>query len=213
MDKLTLNVESTLLIEFPRLNSGHRYRGRLLGYRSKHSVLVFIEGTETLSPLENDNCTVRYMDGQNACAFSTSVQRVCAEPFPYLHLYYPNSIEFVQLRAVQRFPVNLSATAILADGSTQPAAIVDISPQGLGFTAQSSLGEKGDTLKLNIDINNGEQKKQLAIDVSICNHQCKNSDDDSPQLHRYGATFFNNDPQQILSITELVFQNMFQARS
>ncbi len=214
MDKLNLGIESTIFVEFPRINPGHRYRSKLLGYKTKHSIMITtpMEGNEALSLLDNDKCTVRYMDGQNACAFETAVQRVCKEPFSYLHLYYPDLIEHVQLRAAQRFPVELTASATQnnnKDATKYKATIVDLSPLGIGFSSEKSIGEVSDIFNLAIELPNNGETKTLQINVMICNIQetisNKNSED---ILYRYGAKFLTEDPAQQLKIAELIYQHI-----
>ena len=214
MDRLNLAIESTLFIEFPRINAGHRYRCKLLGYKKKYSIMITtpVEGSEALTLLDNDRCTIRYMDGQNACAFETAVQRVCKEPFSYLHLYYPDLIEHVQLRAAQRFPVELQATATEKnnkDAIKYKTTIVDLSPLGIGFSSHEKIGETSDLIELKVELPSNGETKALQINVMICNIQENISNKNSEDiLYRYGAKFLTEDPAQQLKIAELIYQHV-----
>jgi c-di-GMP-binding flagellar brake protein YcgR len=94
-------------------SSGHKasYRVQLVGVLPGLSLLVTapdVRGAHV--PLADGQIfEVRIFNGDDALAFSSMVIRSCQEPYPYVHLSYPERIEHVLVRNARRTRLKLPA--------------------------------------------------------------------------------------------------------
>lgn len=214
MEQLNLNVDDPLIIEFPHIKPGQRYRCKLLGYNIGQSIMITSPRDGSDAPLlrENDLCTVRYMDGINACAFKSRVRRNCIEPYPYVHLYFPHSIEAVQLRQAQRFSVKFDANVHAAGGESVPVCVSDICTQGVGFFAPRAIAEPGESIVIDIDLGD-DSSRIISLRAEICNAKQARSEGGDDHGYRYGAKLLMADADSQLKISELIFRHLNIIRS
>ena len=131
-----------------------RYRVQLVGVLPGLSLMVTapdIRGQHI--PLnEGAAFTVRIFNGDDALAFDTTVVRYCREPYPYLHLAYPEKMERAQARNARRTRLKLPAQVHLVSGDRtgvpgndrvgppRLALIRDLSTAGAQLETESDLG-------------------------------------------------------------------------
>jgi len=117
--ELELDFGDVLQLQFLPDDKQMRHYVRVIGYWPDHSIMVttpHINGKIMLVK-ESQRVAVRSMSGVNIIAFTGSVLRSCARPYPYLHLSYPKELQTLALRKAQR--VNFSGLAEVRE--TKPA--------------------------------------------------------------------------------------------
>jgi hypothetical protein len=149
-----------------------RFSCRLIGCLPGRSIL--------LSVPKSAGKLVRFRPGQKVVArlmvdngigiFASVVEVQTADPYPILHIGYPDNVSFKGIRGATRVAVeqavvvtNLSKTDIpLAAGS-----IMDISVTGARLGVTAELGDIGDKLQLSFNVNVAGIARELAIEAII----------------------------------------------
>lgn len=206
---LDLHIGSVLHLEQP---GGKKTDVRLIGLVPGSSLLVTApEGPEGhLTVLEGDRFAARVFAGGGVLAFTCSVQRCCIEPYHYLHLSYPETIESTSVRHAQRVRIHLRGTAD-ADhepGKEVPVALHDISTLGAMVWADVPLGEVGEAMVLRLPLEPDPQGAQQVAEV-LC--EIRNlHDDHGPPKRRwgYGVEFGSMSSATALALRAMVMREM-----
>jgi len=166
----------------------HRFAATIFGVLDQASVLVHAPvATLTRAQLhEEDALIARCLIGRQICGFKTAVLRICFQPYSYLHLAYPHDVECVELRKSERVAVSLPVQVVTKQGAC-PALIVDLSASGAQITAEQSLGEMGDELKLAFALTFASVTREIACS-GIVRNVTSGPPTDQPQ-HGHGVEF------------------------
>jgi len=123
----------------------HHCEAQLLGYRPGESVLVTLAKKPAQVLIrEGVRMDARVAMQMGVAQFSTRIEQLCAQPFPYLHLAYPSEIKMEALRKYPRFPF-LAEVAIVAQTSfgvstgRMPGRFLDISVNGARIAMAKEL--------------------------------------------------------------------------
>ena len=122
--ELELDFGDVLQLQFLPDDKQNRHYVRVIGYWPDHSIMVttpHING-KIMLVRESQRVAVRSMSGVNIIAFTGSVLRSCARPYPYLHISYPKELQTLALRKAQR--VTFSGLAEVRE--TKPANPNDV---------------------------------------------------------------------------------------
>ncbi len=96
---------------------------------------------------------VRGFNGRQAYAFSAQVLRARADPYAYLHLSWPRTIEIQPVRNALRVGVVLPVNVLKADGGSVAATLVDVSISGAMLDSALPVGAVGDKVHAGLSIN------------------------------------------------------------
>jgi hypothetical protein len=143
-----------------------------------------------LLPIAKDEVWLcRLFNATTVFRFMGRILKVAYEPFPYIHVELPKSIERRMVRKQPRALASLAAT--LHDSDGDPAIIVDISVSGvrLAVSAATPL-QKNSVLPLNIVITMLGRPFHLTINTRITATFAA-ADPKFPDVHFYGARFEN----------------------
>jgi hypothetical protein len=143
-----------------------------------------------LLPIVKDEVWLcRLFNSTTVFRFMGRILKVAYEPFPYLHVELPKSIERRMVRKQPRALASLAATLHDADG--EPAIIVDISVSGVRLAVKASAPlQKKSVIPLHIGITMLGRPFHLTIDTKIT-ATFGAADSKFPDVHFYGARFEN----------------------
>lgn len=127
-----------------------RYRARLVGYVPYQSVLVTAPSPEdkVLLIREGEQFMVRGYVGDNAVAFRSRVLVAQRQPYPYMHLSYPQELEKAAMRKAPRIRVERMVNVVneTAKAAGVVAVMRDLSATGAMIESVNPLGNPGDRL-------------------------------------------------------------------
>lgn len=128
------------------------YLVELIGYATGRSLLISPPREEDgrIAVKEGDEVAIRYLGGDNSYAFHSRVLRICAEPYPYLHLEYPVGVQGASTRRGMRYPVDgpVLSLAMQDRGREIRVIMADISVNGARLVSPARLGEIGDSFSI-----------------------------------------------------------------
>ncbi|WP_455203554.1 flagellar brake protein [Kaarinaea lacus] len=167
-EELALDIGDVLQMQFLPDESHARHYVKVIGYLPDRSLIVttpHING-KVMLVREGQRVAIRIMSRVNIIAFTGSVLRSCARPYPYLHISYPEELQTLALRSAER--VSFSTTAQVREsrlgaGASTPMTSVtvqDISTTGALLIHSAPLGEVKDLLSMYMpmQVANGEEK-------------------------------------------------------
>ncbi|NNM83497.1 MAG: flagellar brake protein, partial [Burkholderiales bacterium] len=144
-----------------------RFESRLIGYIRGVSLLVTQPVREGLRMdfLEGESLEVRMFTGSEIHVFETHVMQVCIAPVHYLHLAYPEQMRIQPLRRTPWVDVRIPATLILADASSVPALLENLSENGARLGANLDVKEEGFSISFVAPID--EMKREIQLPVRL----------------------------------------------
>ena len=149
---------------------GQKYNLKFIGAVKGKSILVTlpIVGTQALRMPAGQSYIFRGFNGKHAYAFTSHVIQTCAQPFPYAHFSYPDSIESKVIRKTLRVDVNLAASVMGGDEAI-PVTMIDLSMKGAMIDTSRPIGEIGAALSVRFDVVFGVIKTGLTLLAKIRN--------------------------------------------
>lgn len=169
----------------------HRFTATLFGALPGASILVHLApGVLARTELkEDDGLVARCLVGREIVGFRTAVLQVCAQPYAYLHLSYPDDVQRVEIRKNERVPVSIPAQVHASGASAISATLVDLSASGAQLLAPDALGAVDDRIEFTVELSFAGASRELRIAAVIRNvTRSARSNSDEPQ-HRHGVQF------------------------
>lgn len=149
-----------------------RFSCRLIGCLPGRSIL--------LSVPKAAGKLVRFRAGQKVVArlmvdngigiFASVVEVQTADPYPILHISYPDNVSFKGIRGATRVAVEQTvviANLSQANSTVAAGSIMDISVTGARLGVTSELGAIGDKLQLSFNVNVAGIARELVIEAII----------------------------------------------
>jgi hypothetical protein len=186
-----------------------RCRTQLLGALPGHSVMVTAPDPGIHAFAEGDSLVVRIFTGEEALAFRAGVTRVCRQPFPYLHLTYPQAFEKALARNARRARLSLSARAT-AGGPPVDVLIHNLSIEGAQVEAGEELGPVGTRIELSASLQLdriGERPVTLPADI----RNLRRHESDGKAVFRYGLQFVDPPLESELALAAFVYRELVAA--
>lgn len=215
--ELALGVGGVLNLQLSHRHNGQRWNARLIGFLEGESVLVTTprNGGAPVPFYMDDELTVRYLAGREIHGFTTWIQKVATQPYPYLHLAFPKAIERVTIRQEERVPMDLPAKYqclkqrdVAGDGH-----LLDLSAAGALLKAPNGLGEVGDELELQFDVSFAGSQTHIEVGAIIRNIKADEGRDADDEVKLYGLQFRDLSDQSRLFIKGFVYERIIEHRS
>lgn len=208
----------------PKADGRTGYRVQLVGVLPGLSLLVTAPDVrgQPVALADGEAFDVRVFNGDDALAFTSTVLRSCREPYPYVHLTYPEKIEQVQVRNARRARLQLAAQitllrdgiddqlfpAIERVGPVRQGTIRDISTAGAQLEAPVALGPVGThmiiTTQLAFDRVSG---RNVVLPAEIRNVR-EIPDDQGVISFHYGVQFIELTPEADLALSAFVYRHL-----
>lgn len=147
---LDLQVGESLQIQFMDDETRGQFYVKVVGFLPERSVIVTAPEKEgrPLAVREGRAVLARSYSGDEARGFTCTVLRSQLQPYPYLHLSYPNKLENMAERQASRVRSALAVSVRPhggdAGGPDVPAVIRDVSNSGAQLLASGNVGRAGD---------------------------------------------------------------------
>ena len=190
-----------------------RFTVHVIGVMKPKSVLVTMPIVDGKLIFVRDGQTylVRAFSGLNVCAFKAKVLKSQLQPFPYLHLSYPDSVQALRIRKAMRAPASIIVAAHQSDEGRQVGAgkLVDISVGGAKLLSPMQLGRKGDTLWLSFKVKLGDMEEYVKTPV-ILRSEGEEDDEQGKRMKSFGIQFGELGQSQRLIIMNLVYQHLLK---
>lgn len=190
-----------------------RFTVHVIGVMKPRSVLVTMPVVDGKLIFVRDGQTylVRAFSGLNVCAFKAKVLKSQLQPFPYLHLSYPDSVQAMRIRKAMRAPASIIVAVHLSEEGKQIGAgkLVDISVGGAKMFSPMPLGQKGENLWLSFKVRLGDMEEYVKTPVVI-RSEGEEDDEQGKRMKSFGIQFGQLEQSQRLIIMNLVYQHLLK---
>lgn len=216
----TLDFESVKLmpgdtLQLQPLMEGQteRYTVRVIGVMKPKSVLVTAPVVEGKLIFVRDGQTylIRAFSGLNVCAFKAKVLKAQLQPFPYLHLSYPDSVQAMRIRKNMRAPAAIIVAVHEREEGRQTGAgkIVDLSVGGARLLSPAPLGDTEQSLWLSFKVKLGDMEEYVKT-PAVIRSLGEEDDEQGRRMHATGIQFGELGQSQRLIIMNLVYQHLLK---
>jgi hypothetical protein len=149
-----------------------RFSCRLIGCLPGRSVLLSVPkvGGKLVRLRTGQKIVARLMVDNGVGIFASIVDTQTIDPYPILHVSYPESVSFKGIRGATRVSIEQPASVInMTRISDQIVSgiVVDISVTGARIEIDEPVGEIGDSIQLNMQVNVAGIQRGLSIDSII----------------------------------------------
>ncbi|WP_027328643.1 flagellar brake protein [Marinimicrobium agarilyticum] len=179
-----------LMITVPRIN------GRFLRLRPGQQVVA------------------RMMVSSGVGVFTCTVETQATDPYPLLHLDYPEEVGFKGIRQSARVEVDLPVIALnqsSLETNELPARIVDISLSGARLELDRLLGEIGDKVTLTGQVDVAGLHRDLRLEAVIRSRVERSTQELKQKMPVvYGMEFADTDDTQRLTLAAYVYAQLAQ---
>lgn len=218
LDEARLQIGDSLQIQALGDPNAARHYVKLIGFSRQGSVLLTtpkVDGSY-IFVRDGQNYVVRAFSGKNAYAFSTTVIRSVAVPYPYLHLSYPKDVRALVVRRGARVNVNVIAATRRTDaqgaeiGESVAAAIRNLSISGALLETPHPLGLKGESIRVKFKIALNDISSLVTMEGIIRAVNPAGEESASPNAITYGVEFVGGEHQDRITLTAFVYQKLLE---
>lgn len=186
-----------------------RFSCRLIGCLPGRSIL--------LSVPKLAGKLVRFRSGQKVIArlmvdngigiFASIVETQTVDPYPILHISYPDNVGFKGIRGATRVgidqPVEVNNLTLIGDKAIT-ASVVDVSVTGARIESMFALGEIGNKIQITMNVGIANIVRELTLDAVI--RSCGDVDLQNPDGGiAYGVEFIEADEDKRLLLYAYVY--------
>lgn len=213
-EELKLHVGDRLQIEPPSPQHDLKYFATLVGYVKGLSVLLrtpIVDGLP-LPMCDGEKLVVRGFSGMETFSFDATIERVCLEPFHYLHLSYPNTIRTTPIRHEVRVRVSLPIKVTPAGSSKSiDATIFNISTAGILIDATEELGNKDSEINVSFHFTTQPNDDDAHIETTALIRNVTLQDNPSGSFtFQYGVKLLKLHSNQAILLQNLIYQKLLE---
>lgn len=197
-DPLNLTLGTLLQVQATVPDDAPRYSVRLIGALPGSSLVVTsptVDGKVQIVR-EGQRFAVRALKGERVVGFVAQVLFASMRPYPHLHLEYPDEVEQIVVRNASRVSVALPATVRNTlqpneSGSLVNASLVDLSETGAKIASDSPLGNAGELLhvQFELEVSGGVEDLGLLGDIKNVGERAQQGADGTKDVHYTGVKF------------------------
>jgi len=215
-ESIKLMPDDTLQLQPLLEGQTERFTVRVIGVMKPKSVLVtapMLDG-KLIFVRDGQSYLIRAFSGLNVCAFKAKVLKAQLQPFPYLHLSYPDTVQAMRIRKAMRAPAGIIVAVHESEEGRQVGAgkLVDISVGGARMHSPMKLGEKDQTLWLSFKVKLGDMEEYVKT-PAIIRSLGEEDDEQGKPMKSYGLQFGELNQAQRLIIMNLVYQHLLKEES
>ena len=185
-----------------------RLPAKIVGWLEGNSLLLAVplKATKTGLVRLNEQVLLRAFNGQNAFAFSATVIKIEQFPFTYLHLSFPKKISALEVRSSIRQSVNIPVTLTIEGMGDVSGHILDLNMTGACVSTPIPLTDESPIrFTLHFDLHG------VAFSLKL-ESQLRSTkiiqDKDGMSHHQSGLEFQNLEPNDRLTLSSLLWQQM-----
>ncbi len=190
-----------------------RFSCRLIGCLPGRSLLLSVPklAGKLVRFRSGQKIVVRLMIDNGIGIFAGIVEAQTTEPYPILHLSYPDSVTFKGIRSATRVAVHeqIEITSGVGDrAQVTPGFISDISINGCRIELGADIAELGDLLQLKADVDIRGVKRVLLLKGLVRSRVEPTDNIDEGALVSYGIEFSDQTDDERLVMYAYVFSHM-----
>jgi hypothetical protein len=191
-----------------------RFSCRLIGCLPEQTILVSVPKVSGKLVRFNPGQKVvtRLMVDNGIGIFASLIEAQTTDPYPILHIRYPDVVSFKGIRGATRVAIDQSVDIINLsrnNGVSEQGGIVDISITGARIELNSVMGNIGDTLQLKFEVNVAGLVRILEMEAVV--RSCFSPQGQEPknvtnkQQMTYGVQFIEPEGDRRLLLYAYVF--------
>ena len=190
-----------------------RFSCRLIGCLPGRSILLSVpkQAGKLARFKVGQKIVVRLMIDNGIGIFAGIVESQTQDPYPILHLSYPESVTFKGIRGATRVAVRekIEVTNMSVEAKHKVLGfIADMSVSGTRIELGDDIAEIGDTLELKAQVDIRDVKRELIL-TGVIRSRIEPTDNLSEGvLVSYGLAFINQPDEQRLVMYAYVFNQM-----
>ena len=192
-----------------------RFSCRLIGCLPGRSILLSVpkQAGKLVKFRVGQKVVVRLMIDNGIGIFAGIVESQTQDPYPILHLSYPESVTFKGIRGATRVAVREKIDVINMSLENRPKItgfLSDMSISGARIELGENIAEIGDTLELQAQIDIRDVRRELILTGIIRSRVDPTDNLDEGALVSYGLEFANQPDEHRLIMYAYVFNQMAQ---
>ncbi|HTF97703.1 MAG TPA: flagellar brake protein [Cellvibrio sp.] len=190
-----------------------RFSCRLIGCLPGRSLLLSVpkQSGKLVKFKSGQKIVVRLMIDNGIGIFAGIVESQTTEPYPILHLSYPDSVAFKGIRSATRVVVHESIDVLNVSLESRPATtgvLSDISISGARIEVNDEIAEIGDQLEMRAKVDIRELKRELIL-LGVVRSRVEPSESQQNIMSiSYGLEFKSQPEEQRLLMYAYVFNQM-----
>ena len=189
-----------------------RYSCRLIGCLPGRSILISVPKASgrLMRFRTGQKVVVRFMADNGIGVFISLVDVQTTDPYPILHISYPDNVTFKGIRSATRVPVGLTAhlrNHTHPERAAVSGQIADMSITGARLDMDANVGELGDFLELEVQVDINGIRRQLQL-VGIIRSRVDGGSTEEQEalgMQSYGLEFVELSEEQRLVLYAFVF--------
>lgn len=190
-----------------------RFSCRLIGCLPGRSILLSVpkQAGKLVKFRVGQKIVVRLMIDNGIGIFAGIVESQTQDPYPILHLSYPDAVTFKGIRGATRVAVRekIEVTNISMESKIKASGfIADMSISGTRIELGDDIAEIGDTLELRAQVNIRDVKRDLILNGVIRSRVDPTDNLGEGALVSYGLEFVNQPDEHRLVMYAYVFNQM-----
>jgi c-di-GMP-binding flagellar brake protein YcgR len=193
-----------------------RFSCRLIGCLPERSILLSVPKVagKLVRFHAGQKIVTRLMVDNGIGIFASVVESQTADPYPILHIAYPNDVSFKGIRGATRVAIDqvVSVTNLTnGDNEIKLGAIVDISISGARIEIGELIGDIGDQLQLKMQVNITGIVRVLAINAIIRSRveaEAQPQNNKKIGMTTYGIQFIETDEDKLLLLYAYVYAQL-----
>ncbi len=190
-----------------------RFSVNVIGVMKPRSLLVtapMVDG-KLIFVRDGQSYLVRAFSGLNVCAFKAKILKSQLQPFPYLHLSYPDSVQAMRIRKTMRAPASIIVAVHETEAGRQTGAgkIIDLSVGGARMYSPMKVGVKDQSIWLSFKVKLGDMEEYVKT-PAIIRAVGEEDDEQGKRMHVFGLQFGELAQSQRLIIMNLVYQHLLK---
>ena len=185
-----------------------RLATKVIGWLESRSLLLALPLKATQSGLVkvSEQVLLRAFNGQNAFAFSSAVIKIEHFPFTYLHLSFPKKISALEIRSSIRQSVNIPVTLTIEGMGDVSGHILDLNMTGACVSTPIPLTDES-PLRFTLHFDCHGVAFSLRLESQLRSTKII-QDKDGMSHHQSGLEFQNLEPNDRLTLSSLLWQQM-----
>lgn len=212
-----------LQLEFPDIGD-ERYLSRFIGYLKNRSIITTtpVENGRILKVRNGQKVIVRFVTNNTANAFHTHIEAISGNPFPHIHLGYPDEIAYSEVRESPRVAVKLAASILnktkVPRSEKTNGVILDLSVSGCRLEANKAFAKVGDEILMRTQMQVGEIAKIIKLtgkirsNLGISSKDWLDAEESDSVMSAYGVQFCNMTELDQLLLHAFVFERLGAGR-
>lgn len=190
-----------------------RFSCRLIGCLPGRSILLSVpkQGGKLIKFRVGQKIVVRLMIDNGIGIFAGIVESQTQDPYPILHLGYPESVTFKGIRGATRVAVRekIDVTNISMDSKPKVSGFIsDMSISGTRIELGDDIADIGDTLELRAQVYIRDVQRELMLTGVVRSRVDPTDNLSEGVLVSYGLEFINQPDEQRLVMYAYVFSQM-----